>query len=89
MALKSVERMLLINNGCDRILSHYRLLACDRHGPPALGYCGVRGISALGPEGEKVRQFDACCDVGNRHWWRLYICSDSVMGQIRATVLPK
>jgi len=89
LALKSVERMLLINNGCDRILAHYRLLACGRHGAPALGYCGVRSLSALGPDAEKVRQFDACCDVGNRHWWRLYICSDSVMGQVRATVLLK
>ncbi|MCE9551892.1 MAG: hypothetical protein K8T91_00740 [Planctomycetes bacterium] len=89
MALKSAAGLLLINNGCDRVLAHYRVLACDRHGVPALGYCGVRSLSALGPDGEKVRQHDACCDVGNRHWWRLYICSDSVMGQVRATVLPK
>lgn len=89
MALKSVERMLLLNNACDRVLAHYRLLACGRHGPPALGFRGVRSLSALGSAAEKIRQFDACCDVGNRHRWRLYICSDSIMGQIRVTVLPK
>ncbi len=89
LALKSTQRMLLVNNSCDRILAHYRLLACDRHGPPALGYCGVRSRAALGPDGENVRQFDACCEVGSQHMWRLYVGSETIMAQVRETVLPK
>ena len=89
MALKSVDKMLLINNSCDRVLAHYRVLACSRHGAPALGYCGVASLSALGADAAKIRQYDACCEVGKYHRWWLYICSDSIMGQIRATVLPK
>jgi len=89
MALKSTRQMLLINNSCDRILAHYRLLACDRHGPPALGYCGVRSMAALGPDGERVGQFDACCEVGSQHSWRLYVASETIMIQVRETALPK
>lgn len=89
LALKPTQQMLLINNRCDRVLAHYRLLSCDRHGPPALGYCGVRSLPALGADAEKVRQFDACCEVGSRHWWRLYVDSETIMAQVRETVLPK
>jgi hypothetical protein len=46
-------------------------------------------MTALGTEGEKIRQIDACCNVGSQHWWRLYIDSESIMAQVRESALPK
>jgi len=68
-ALYVVDRMLLINNHCDAVLRRYHLL--DRCGDnEALGLTGVAGRSPLY---DRIRQVDACCNVGKTHSWEAYL----------------
>ena len=75
MALPYVERMLLLNNGCDNALEHYPLLdKCSR--PQALGYVG------LATSDPKIEQLDVCCEVGKKHDWTRYWFDDSLVARM-------
>ncbi len=81
-ALSVVDRLLLVNNGCDRILARYHWLYGRRSCAEALGYTGLVGGGQLGAELSKITQFDACCNVGTDHDWALYFGSPAVVGRI-------
>ena len=70
-ALDAVDSMLLINNCCDKILMRYRFIDRSKS-REALGYEGLEGYSS---RYAKVRQMDACGDVGHYHNWDSYFNS--------------
>jgi hypothetical protein len=70
-ALEIVDAMLLINNSCDAALKRYRFLDSCRDAE-ALGYTGPAGWS---PHYAKIREVDACCDLGKAHDWNGYLNS--------------
>lgn len=61
LAPLAVERILVVKNGCDRILKWYSRLY-GRHGPEALGYLGPTGMA-----GGKLDVIDVSCEVGRKH----------------------
>ena len=76
MTIPTVDRMLLVNNGCDSALKHYPLMdRCSR--ASALGYVG------LATSDPKIEQCDACNAVGTEHNWELYFCSDCLVARMR------
>jgi hypothetical protein len=84
LALTSVDRMLLLNNSCDRALKWYPLIdRCRR--PQALGRNGIARC-ALGAEAQKVVQRDVCCEIGRVHDFQNYLCRPSLMAQAWAFV---
>ncbi len=82
-ALEATERMLALNNGCDRALKHYGVVDPCTH-PEALGYTGV--IGPLGDNGRKLYEIDLCCTVGKQHNWRSYFYNPSVVARMRPYV---
>jgi hypothetical protein len=80
-ALSVVNRLLLVNNSCDKVLRFYRFLYGRRSGVEALGRDGL-AIGMLGANARKVSQFDACCLVGPEHYWANYFASPAVTGRI-------
>ena len=82
-ALEATDRMLALNNGCDRALKHYAIIdPCTR--PEALGYTGV--IGPLGENGRKLYEIDLCCTVGKQHNWRSYFYNPGVVARMRPYV---
>ncbi|HEY2882789.1 MAG TPA: hypothetical protein VGJ15_10155 [Pirellulales bacterium] len=80
-ALFAVDRMLALNNGCDRALKHYRALdPCTK--PEALGYTGA--VGPLGPNRDKLRQTNLCCVIGKEHNWENYFYTPSVVARMRS-----
>ena len=76
MAIPTVDRMLLLNNGCDSALKHYPLMdRCTR--ASALGYVG------LATSDPKIEQFDECCAVGTEHNWANYFCNECLVALMR------
>lgn len=76
MAIPTLDRLLLINNGCDSALKHYPLMdRCTR--PSALGYVG------LATNDPKIEQCDACSIVGTEHVWSHYFCSECLVARMR------
>ena len=61
LAPLAVERILVVTNGCDRVLKWYSRLY-GRHGPEALGYVGPSGTA-----GGKLEVVDVSCAVGRKH----------------------
>lgn len=89
MALSQAAAMLLINNSCDAVLKRYHLIYGRRCNADAVGYRGPY-LGALADEDRgKVRQIDACCYVGKRHLFNLYIGAPSLLASMRATLLPE
>jgi len=83
-ALEIVDSMLLINNSCDQALKRYRFVdPCTR--AEALGYTGTAGWS---PNYHKVRQLDACCDLGKAHDWEMYLRSPRYAAQMLQATWP-
>lgn len=80
-ALSRIEQILLLNNGCDRVLKRYHWLEHD--GDQALGYTGLAGAGLLGDERFKVRQMNVCSIVGKQHDWTNYFDAPSVAARIR------
>jgi len=79
-ALPAVNRMLALNNGCDRALKHYPAVdPCSR--PQALGYTGA--VGPLGDNASKLRQVDLCCAVGKVHYWGAYFYNSSIVARMR------
>ncbi|HTQ40812.1 MAG TPA: hypothetical protein VMJ32_17455 [Pirellulales bacterium] len=82
-ALVAVDRMLSLNNYCDRALKHYAAIdPCTK--PVALGYTGAVGY--LGENGSKLRQFNMCCAVGKQHYWGNYFYNPGIVAMIRPYV---
>jgi hypothetical protein len=83
-ALEVVDSMLLVNNDCDWALKRYRFIdtcLCAE----ALGYTGMTGHS---PHYGKVRQCDACDELGKHHDWQNYLESPGISAMMRQTVWP-
>jgi hypothetical protein len=79
LALTQVDRILLLNNSCDRAMKWYPLIdRCRR--PQALGRNGI-ATCALGMEAQKVVQRDVCCQVGRVHGFQNYLGAPSLMAQ--------
>jgi len=76
LTIPTVDRMLLLNNGCDSALKHYPLMDRCSHAA-AMGYVG------LATNDPKIEQFDVCCTVGTEHNWANYFCSDCLVAQMR------
>ncbi len=82
-ALVAVDRMLALNNGCDRALKRYGVVdPCSR--PEALGYTGA--VGPLGDNGYKLQQVDLCCAVGKQHYWGNYMYSPGIVARMRPYV---
>lgn len=79
-ALPVVERMLSLNNYCDRALKHYGAIdPCSR--PEALGYTGA--VGPLGENESKLRELNMCCAVGKQHYWGSYFYNPSIVALMR------
>lgn len=79
-ALSQVDRMLLLNNDCDRAMRWYRLTdRCRR--PEALGFRGLAGFGRLGAARAKIQQRDVCCEVGRQHDFLHYVHHAGLMRQ--------
>lgn len=76
MTIPTVDRMLLLNNGCDNALKHYPRMDRCTHAS-ALGYVG------LATSDPKIEQCDACNTVGTEHNWENYFCSDCLVARMR------
>jgi hypothetical protein len=61
LAPLAAERILVVTNGCDRVLKWYSRLY-GPHGPQALGYVGPTGTA-----GGKLDVVDVACEVGRKH----------------------
>jgi hypothetical protein len=83
-ALQMVDAALLINNRCDMALKRYRFVDTSRSAA-ALGYTGPVGWS---PYYAKIRQADACRELGKAHDWDLYLESPRFTALIRQTAWP-
>ncbi len=86
-ALSQTSGLLLVNNGCDRLLKRYHWLYGRRSCRRALGYTGLYRGLLPGGEQAKLRQIDACSSVGHQHQFALYLASPGVMSRARATLL--
>jgi hypothetical protein len=79
----AVDRMLSLNNTCDRALKRYGVIdPCNR--PEALGYTGA--IGPLGENRRKLREIDMCCAVGKAHDWERYFYNPSIVARMRPYV---
>jgi len=84
LAPSQVERWLLMNNYCDKILQHYPKL----DGTDALGFTGIPNLSALGEYSDRFVEFDAGDYIGREHRWRDYVGSETLMSLMREYCLP-
>jgi hypothetical protein len=76
-AIPFVDRMLLLNNSCDRVLKMYpHLERCDHS--DALGYVGICGPY----DSSKVEQIDVCCAIGPEHEWSRYFYNDRLVADM-------
>ena len=76
LAIPTVDRMLLLNNGCDNALQHYPMMDRCTHAS-ALGYVG------LATSDPKIEQYDVCCTVGPEHEWSHYFCNECLVARMR------
>ncbi len=83
-ALEIVDEMLLVENSCDSALKRYRFVDTSRSAE-ALGYTGPAGWS---PHYGKIHRVDACCDLGKKHDWELYLASPKYAALMRQFVWP-
>jgi hypothetical protein len=86
-ALSQANAMLLVNNGCDRVLKRYQVLYPGRGCQQALGYVGLAAACLAEEDARKIRQIDACCHVGNQHQFVNYLESPYLMARMRAYLL--
>jgi hypothetical protein len=86
-AMSQVDALLLVNNSCDRVLKRYEVLYHRRSSRQALGYTGL-AVHCLPPvDAAKVRQIDACCQIGKEHGIENYYCSPSLVAAMREYLL--
>jgi len=80
-ALTAVDRLLLVNNSCDRAMKWYPLLdRCRR--PTPLGRWGLCCPWRLGPAAARIHQVDASCQLGPSHDFRSYLQDSNLMALI-------
>jgi len=78
-ALSQIDKLLLLNNSCDRALRRYYVL--DKYTRPvALGAVGL-AARPLGPESAKVAQCDVCSRVGRVHSSDHYVHDPLITGR--------
>jgi hypothetical protein len=86
-AISQVDRMLVMINPLDPVLTHYPLLAGLLHkGPPALGFTGF-SVSSLGHDRHKVAQWNVSGYVGKEHDWQRYIHSPRIISVLKGYAL--
>jgi hypothetical protein len=81
-----VERLLLLYNTCDPVLRYYPRVE-RRRSAPALGYTGFGGRRSLGEDAWRLEQANVCCQIGKTHDERAYFASETIMRQVRETLL--
>ncbi len=86
-AMSQMATLLLVNNNCDLLLTHYHRLYGRRCSQEALGLNGLATWGVSGDELSKLSQIDACCQVGRRHEFVGYTCSPALMSRIRPSLL--
>ncbi len=86
-AFSQTSGMLLVNNGCDRLLKRYHWLYGRRSCRAALGYTGLYRGMLPGSDQAKLEQVNAACVVGKQHLFDLYLSSPGLMSRARATLL--
>jgi hypothetical protein len=77
LAIPLIKSMLLVRNGCDRVLKWYPRLY-GRSGPQALGFTGPIGWG----EYDNIELLDLSYEVGRTHPWEFYIQSASLLHAI-------
>jgi hypothetical protein len=88
MALSQVDRLLLMNNTSDRLLKRYHWLYGRRSTATALGKSGLPASVRLGPDGEKVAQYDAAPIIGRQHGCSAYFDSPRLTGLMQTYLFP-
>jgi hypothetical protein len=83
LALSQVVSMLVVRNGCDKVLKWYPRIY-GRHGPEALGYAGPSGCGNY----EKIELLDVSCEVGKDHHWKFYLTSSRLLESIDRYAFP-
>jgi hypothetical protein len=86
-ALSQLDDLLLVNNGCDRLLMRYELLYGRRSCREALGYVGLPTRRLPTDEAQKVSQMNAACYVGKQHQFANYLASGAIMARVRSHLL--
>ncbi|HEX3727462.1 MAG TPA: alpha/beta hydrolase [Pirellulales bacterium] len=86
-AMSQVDGMLLVNNSCDALLKRYELLYGRRSCVQALGYTGLTTWLLAPADRAKVRQRDACCQVGRQHTFVGYLESPDLVAEMRPYLL--
>jgi hypothetical protein len=86
-ALSRVGHLLLVNNGCDRLLKRYHWLYHRKACAVALGYTGL-SRHLVATDGCRIEQVNACCQVGPEHSLVNYLCSRGLMARMRRALLP-
>lgn len=86
-APSQVGSMLLVRNGCDRLLARYHWIYGRRCCQEALGYVGLPLWRLPAEDARKIRQIEASCYVGNQHAFANYLASSHVMAQVRDALL--
>jgi len=83
LALSQVESMLVVRNGCDKVLKWYPRIY-GRHGPEALGFAGPAGSGDY----KKIELLDVSCEVGRAHKWEFYLTSQRLLERIDRYAFP-
>jgi hypothetical protein len=86
-ALSQLDDLLLVNNGCDRLLMRYELLYGRRSCREALGYVGLPTRYLPTEEAQKVSQMNAAGYVGKQHQFANYLASATIMARVRSHLL--
>lgn len=86
-AISQASEMLWINNSCDALLKRYHVIYGRRCMVQAAGYSGVVTHGLADEDRAKIRQLDACCQVGRRHLFAGYLASPSLVGAMRDILL--
>ena len=81
-AIAGVDRLLLINNSVDSMLFRYGKVW--RSNPVALGLDGVPDAVKLGTKEDRILQYDAHEEIGDRHGVEHYLRNESVVDRLRA-----
>ncbi|MBN2022192.1 MAG: hypothetical protein JW809_05315 [Pirellulales bacterium] len=80
-ALAQLDRLLVTQNGRDRVLKWYPLMY-RRGGPEALGYTGPACPARLGPDRDKIEVLGLTCSVGKTHAWGDYLASSALRARL-------
>jgi hypothetical protein len=85
-AIPAVNHLRIMVNHRDPVLRRYRRAVHEYDGQ-ALGYAGIPLSRQLGSLRQRISLCDVTHAIGNRHDWRRYVESHSVMQLTRQTIL--